>query len=217
MKIVIAMPVYDTIEFECSRSLNNELRNCKCKTASIFMPGCSVIEKSRNTLSKMFLEKFKGFTHLIFIDSDIIWDASAGYLKKMVSRNKDILCGIYAMKQENMRPAIRTLNVQKWIDAGAKGDKPREYVPKDSVFEISHGGTGWMMIKRECLERIYEKYPYPFMNVIDKGYYQHDDFAFCTRAKELGYKIWADSSIKLGHVGKGIYWVDEIYSKEPKP
>ena len=29
-----------------------------------------------------------------------------------------------------------------------------------------------------------------------------EDLAFCLRARELGYKIWCDPTISLGHVGQ---------------
>ena len=31
-----------------------------------------------------------------------------------------------------------------------------------------------------------------------------EDAAFCLRAKEYGYKIWVDPTVKLGHVGQTV-------------
>jgi hypothetical protein len=39
--------------------------------------------------------------------------------------------------------------------------------------------------------------------------YLADDFAFCHRARGAGYKIFADTTIRLGHIGRYAYtWED---------
>jgi hypothetical protein len=36
-----------------------------------------------------------------------------------------------------------------------------------------------------------------------------EDYSFCERARRCGYKIWADTTIRLGHIGKYVfYWED---------
>ena len=32
-----------------------------------------------------------------------------------------------------------------------------------------------------------------------------EDYFFCWKAKQLGYKLWCDSRIKVGHVGEYVY------------
>ncbi|KKM80817.1 hypothetical protein LCGC14_1335930, partial [marine sediment metagenome] len=38
-----------------------------------------------------------------------------------------------------------------------------------------------------------------------KDEYVSEDWAFDQRARELGYSIWADPTIKLGHMGNYVY------------
>jgi hypothetical protein len=35
-----------------------------------------------------------------------------------------------------------------------------------------------------------------------------EDLAFCKRAKDLGYEIWAEPMVKLGHVGHLVIYPD---------
>ena len=42
-----------------------------------------------------------------------------------------------------------------------------------------------------------------------------EDFLFCDRARELGYEVWIDPTIKLGHMGiheyEGDFGNDVLY------
>jgi hypothetical protein len=50
--------------------------------------------------------------------------------------------------------------------------------------------------------------------VTDEGY-MGEDFLFCDRARELGFDVWIDPSISLGHMGvqeyTGNYGKDVLY------
>jgi hypothetical protein len=35
--------------------------------------------------------------------------------------------------------------------------------------------------------------------------------SFCRRARDLGYKIWAEPFVKLGHIGHEIIWPDTYW------
>lgn len=42
-----------------------------------------------------------------------------------------------------------------------------------------------------------------------------EDIAFCKRAQDLGYEIWAEPHVKVGHVGQHVIYPDyqEFYRK----
>ena len=35
--------------------------------------------------------------------------------------------------------------------------------------------------------------------------YLTEDWMFCSRAMALGYKVWADTTVELGHIGTAVY------------
>jgi hypothetical protein len=42
-----------------------------------------------------------------------------------------------------------------------------------------------------------------------RHWYLSEDFSFCHRARAAGYKIFADTTIRLGHVGRYVFgWED---------
>jgi hypothetical protein len=46
-------------------------------------------------------------------------------------------------------------------------------------------------------------------------WYLGEDFAFCERARRCGFKVIADTRIRLGHIGRQTYqWEDAGSSRE---
>jgi hypothetical protein len=89
-------------------------------------------------------------------------------------------------------------------------------------FKVRYAGTGFLMIRRQALERLCARYPqlkYSRDHSIDAatasdnrfalfecmiaedGTYLSEDFAFCKRWTDIGGEIWADLKSKLAHVG----------------
>ena len=89
-----------------------------------------------------------------------------------------------------------------------------------------YGGTGFMHVRREVYETIQRQLALPVCNTkfarplvpyfqpmvreFEGGHwYLADDFSFCERARQCGYKIMADASIRLWHLGEHAYgWED---------
>jgi predicted O-methyltransferase YrrM len=80
----------------------------------------------------------------------------------------------------------------------------------DKPFVCDGIGTGFLLIKREVLLRftpeVCKEFGPPFaVGHAPDGTEEGEDLSFCRRAKKLGYEIWADPTIPLGHVGKKSY------------
>lgn len=67
------------------------------------------------------------------------------------------------------------------------------------------------MIKREVIEKLMKEYLVPNLPMIYKKEYLSEDFSFCEKARKMGYKIYADSSIKLGHQGNYFYTLEDYH------
>ncbi len=94
------------------------------------------------------------------------------------------------------------------------------------LLEILYAATGFLHTRREVYDAIRQKCGLPVCNqqfgqplvpyfmpaVIDtdKGpWYAADDFAFSHRARQAGYTIFADTTIRLGHIGRYAYGWEE--------
>jgi hypothetical protein len=146
-------------------------------------------------------------------------DADTGFHPDMVDRlranNLPIVCGIYPKKSKR-ELAIHALPGTKEILFG-KGGGP---------LEIQYAPTGFLLVRREVYDKLREQLQlpecradtgrtlFPFYAPLirpdgDGWWYLAEDFAFCERARMCGYKIIADTTIRLLHIGAYSYgWED---------
>jgi len=163
----------------------------------------SLIPRGRNNLVSKFLHN-KTATHLMFIDADIRWKPE--YIPMMLQNNKDVMCGLYPMKCYPPRFVINSL------------PNPSKEGPLE---EVSTAGTGFMLIKREVIEKMIAHHPElkyndnigigkeyePFMydlfdTMIDEHKnYLSEDWTFCYRWRKMGNKVWVNKDVILDHQG----------------
>lgn len=157
----------------------------------------SLISRGRMELTASFLEG--DYTHMMWLDADI--DFVPEDVAKLWNLQTDIAVGFYAMKRKDMP-------LSAWKD-----DKllRLEDCP-DEPFEVDVAGTGFMMIRREVIVKLAEihgtyegqngrRVPAIYMTPIHDGILESEDYFFCRIAREAGFKIIGDPSIKLGHWG----------------
>lgn len=152
----------------------------------------SAVHRARNQLAKSFLET--DATHLMFIDSDMGF--SADDVGKLYQLDSDIAVGVYRMKKENSEYAA-------WVDGKLVSDLP------EGPVEVDYAGTGFMLIKRGVFESIdvpEEKTPEGmrkrfFSFEMDGDVELPEDYNFCKMARERGFKVMMDPSVKLTHYG----------------
>jgi hypothetical protein len=132
---------------------------------------------------------------IVFIDDDIVWNFED--LNKILKSKEDIVSGFYKMKflnneNNNQLAAIKNNNFLISKDIENQTD----------LIELDGVGFGFIAINFEVFKKI--KFPwfqtYDFFNekdecVVNVG----EDFDFCKKAINAGYKIYGDPMIKVGH------------------
>ena len=126
----------------------------------------SLITRARNYLVDEFL-RAEGFTHLLFIDSDIHFDPRD--VIALMALDKDVIGGPYPKKSINWNNIAETarknpdLNpkelenlVGEYVFNVVKGTQQFQVSEPLQVMEI---GTGHMMIKRQVFEKLAEAFP----------------------------------------------------------
>jgi hypothetical protein len=185
----------------------------------------SLITRSRNTLVSQFLST--DATHLLFIDADISFEPEQ--VHHMLSFGREFVAGIYPLKVIDWSdPAVRravtakeSFHTAPLFYVGTLCTGPQ--LEREGRFATAiYCGGGFMLLKREAIERMITAYPGTrynsvhaysnakrsenyalFESMIDKdtGAYLSEDFAFCQRWRDLGCKIWLDTEGKLTHTG----------------
>lgn len=156
----------------------------------------SLIHRGRMEMTATFLKT--SHTHLFWIDADIDFEPEG--VAALWNLQTDFAVGLYSMKRDDMP-------LSAWKD----GKLLRiEDCPKEP-FEVDFAGTGFMLLSRKLIEALVARVPtwegatgpVPalFMTPIHNGCLESEDYHLCRLAREAGFKIIADPSVKLGHWG----------------
>ena len=142
------------------------------------------------------------YDYQLWIDSDIVFDTEKFY--RLVYHDKDIMSGWYCT-EDGM-----TTSVAHWLEeedfsknGGVMNHETLETMPKrKKIFTVDYTGFGWVLIKKGVFE--YLEYPWfaPKMQRFASGTVQDmcgEDVSFCLDAKEKGFEIWCDPTIRVGH------------------
>jgi hypothetical protein len=191
--------------------------------------GDSLITRSRNKLVATFLDMPQA-THLLFIDADIAFQPAQ--VERLLNFDQDVVAGMYPVKAFDWAK----------MKAGVTPDTPpallgeaglhfvgqpcvnHEREERNGFVTGTYAGTGFMLIKRDCLTRMIAAYPetkykaaqvwprvvtqsenqYALFDCLiepESGIYLSEDFAFCRRWRAIGGKIWLDTEGRLTHIG----------------
>jgi len=233
MKIFIATPMYGgncTGTYANSlMQVPGALYNHDIDMQYRYLTNDALITRARNQLTYDFIQS--DCTHLMFIDADIGFNAQD--IPYMMSLNEDIVCGIYPKKCINWN-TVATAAIQGFSPSELSnhtGDFVVNYYDKvdNGLITIENGGTGFMLIKRNVITTLIPKvdsYMFDGYNQVDvaNGLQSYripeifntcicpityrllsEDYYFCKLTRDNGYKIKADTNIKLTHTGSYVF------------
>lgn len=211
-RTLVLVPVGRPIEPECERGLLElEKRGYIVRR---FL-GTAAVDVARSVAASRALTN--GFDELIWIDSDIGFEADAVDLLR--SHEQPFTCAIYP-KRGQPELACHVLPGTNDILFGEDG----------GLLEILYAGMGFCRIRREVFDAIRDTHNLPLCGMADEGtfhpyympmlrepdapgpmWYLAEDFAFCHRARTSGHALFADTRIRLSHVGRyGYSWEDAM-------
>ena len=142
-----------------------------------------------------------GCTHLLFMDTDQNYPIDV--VEKLVAHKKDIIGAKVHMRYPPFMPTIYRYDkkVEQYYIL-----KEEEWVNKEELIEVDATGTGCILIKTD----VFLDMKQPWFEFIknDDGVVVGEDINFCKKAKDLGYNIYIDPSIKVNHMSN--LEVDEL-------
>lgn len=189
-KTLIAVPCMDTVATPFCQSIATIQKEGDCAVS--FMVG-SLIYDSRNSLVRQALEIEADY--ILWLDSDMLFNPDLMVrLRADLDEGRDIVTGVYHRRVAPYSPILfKSLTP---CEGGVKWEGFDDH-PKDELFRIAGCGFGGVMMKTDVIFDIGAKYGTWFNPINNVG----EDLSFCMRATELGYDIWCDPKVKLGHVG----------------
>lgn len=195
MKVYLAVPLYgigvDLDIYENHMLLAMSCNGLLCGTA---MPKNRLIPYARNEAVEQVLKD--EFTNpdedfIFWLDQDII--VAPGVLTRLLSHNKDIVSGLYFLKEPPHHPLIMKKRDCQISERG-KYSNLSDY--PDGLIKLEDGSVGFGCVLTKV--KIFETMQKPWFEwTKDSG----EDIDFCIKAKESGYDIWYDSEVRCGHQG----------------
>lgn len=194
-KILIAVPCMDQLPAQFAHSLATLTSyGIEDTKISIWFNLGSLIYTSRDQIAKKSLLDEADL--VMWFDSDMVFNPDT--LKRMlehIDNGADMVTGIYYR-----RTAPFSAVAFDKMDLNEEGTA-FEWTEFDDIpsepFEVGACGFGCVLMKAEIFVSVFAKFGQMFTPIANCG----EDIAFCWRARQCGYKILADPSIGLGHVG----------------
>jgi hypothetical protein len=159
-----------------------------------------IVENARDMVLADFLEGDK--QKLLWLDSDMVWTADDVSRIVALSSMHDIIAATYPAKVEG----APTYYINH--EAGMAS------VNKYGLMPIYGTGLGFTIVDRKVCEQLAAKAPKVsdqisgrtmacvFRQDIHDGHRMTEDFAFFSDCRALGYTVWLDTTINLGHIGE---------------
>jgi hypothetical protein len=187
----------------------------------------ALITRARQNVVAQFLH-IEAATHLLFIDADIGFEPEQVF--RLIDFDAPMTAAIYPIKRIDWQKVAAAVEAGRGPLESAALSYMMEFeggaqvAVRNGFARVSYAGTGFLMIRREALLSMIERYPelrYAhdhkpndklsgspwrsalFNCMIDEktGTYLSEDFSFCRRWTDMGGEIWADLQSRLTHVG----------------
>ena len=215
MRVMLAMPIHRDVPWQTWMSSCQTVEACCTRGVPLqILPtvGGDTVVTARSMTADAFLRS--SCTHLFFIDSDMSWDP-ADFMKFLALATK-MECVIAPYTCKNDVPTfMMNLNDGRPFEDGGIEMTMNEW----GCLPVRGLGLGFCVVQRHIIEKLAEASPklkYPaipdraiariFTTDSINGDWRGEDMNFLARVKdELGYQVWMDPTIVLGHIGAKEY------------
>ena len=168
--LFVATPVHNECSIHYTQSLLKLQQECIMRgiMVSFSLLKSSLVTQGRNLCVSNFMESKDSYTHFLFIDSDI--DFNAETIFKMIAADKEVIAAPYPLKSIDWGKIYnRTKDRMDMMDPNMmskmgytwpiKLDNQDKISVNQGIMEVSHAPTGCMLIKRQVFEKMIQAYP----------------------------------------------------------
>jgi FkbM family methyltransferase len=138
----------------------------------------------------------------------------------MLAADKDIISGLYIQRI----PGTQTLEIYRTTPTGGCSNIPYALLENRGIVEVAACGMGCALIKASVFNNI--EYPhFVYKEALNHRDTVSEDIYFCIKARNSGFTVWADTSIKCDHIGATKFSldtqveknIDHVYSQDLLP
>lgn len=161
-------------------------------TFSLNCTGDILVQYARERFAESVIEMDADY--LFMVDDDMLCPPDLFY--RLAENDKDICAALAFTRNPDHKPVI--YDVIEGIDPVTKKEyyvnKFAMNYPRNTLVECDAVGFGAVLIKRKVIDAMATP---RFMGMMGCG----EDITFCYKAKKLGFEVWMDTRVKLGHLG----------------
>lgn len=223
MKVYVGSPIYHYYEVEAAMAMRGLVMHC-------FKMGISLIDdpqigpgliQARNMAAARFLRSDADV--FLAIDADITFQPEDAIKLCLKAQENGIVGALYVKRLGNHGSPVYFFDGDTVV-----------FEPDARLHEVEYLAGGFMAISRKVFEGIRDFHGLELLHghevteEDDRSYWdffsarevwhessqgrihEQEDWAFCGRAKEAGFKSWLDPSIRLGHIGQYVYTVEDL-------
>lgn len=197
MRLLIAIPTMDTVPVDFMKSLMRLARKLSDDGVNyeVGIESGTLVYRARDNLAGRAVNE--GFTDVLWLDSDMVFEPEI--FEDLRLTKKDFVSGIAHGRR---RPFSSCLFKNLELDHLEQW-KLEDY-PSDT-FEVAGCGMACCLVSTEIIAQVMHTFKTAFTPLP----YYGEDLSFCKRAHELGFRIWAEPTVRLGHIAHLAIWPDD--------
>ena len=193
MKLLIAIPSIDYINVEfmkCLIALVDRLHRDGVDFEVKIISG-TLVYAARDKLAHHALDG--RFTHVLWLDADMIFNDDL--LEDLMFSGKSFVSGLcHARRKPYMPCFFSSLNPVDRFD-----DYPSQ------LFEVAGVGMACVLMETKILFDVMIRFGTCFVPTKELG----EDLAFCDKARQMGYRIYVDPQVIIGHIGHIVIYPED--------
>lgn len=234
-KIYLAPSIWRALDVRTASAIYASIASAPDGEAVVWEPlwNDALIARSRSLLATKFMEEehLRDADVMVIVDDDVVWNPEDFWkIVEGARETRSIYGGVYVTRSREAHLSSRLFPHTELNICATPQRRPLEleylatgfWAVHRDVFEAMLGGTfkdadGLHSIHRcgKGADRGFWPFFATFTIEDEPGsfHYLSEDWAFCERARQLGFKVWMDQSIILQHMGLYPYTVADI----PRP
>lgn len=208
---MVGMPIHNYMENYTGMCMDNTVKDLRDigigfhRVSPLNVPD---VAKARNACVDAFL-KDKRYTHLMWIDADMVWDTDA--VMSLLNLGVPACSALVTQKAPPFKITLfQLLKPKEDSDTLETYDVPLGAYPMDEPFRFPNSGIGsaFMLLERQVIEAMEPPYFAGFVEPKTKVL-KGTDYYFCVRLLQLGFEFVYDPKPKIYHVGKCLFGVED--------
>ena len=194
-RLIARLPAYD-VDFALNVAVSSNVYLARTL--------CLIEKPSLPTHNQPF-DGLYDYDYIMWLDADTIFtpEQFKELLEKMEqNRQLFILSALYLQDSGQAYTTVVDLNTDSVKNQGRPQFlTPAEVAGKKELIKVAYNGMGFMLVRKGVFERL--SYPWFLPVILKDGEkavgFASEDASFCLRVKEVGFDIWADPTVVVGH------------------